>query len=1297
MALFDYEPYPVFEPNQILTSTQLNQIGLYLDDQNRLTRTKIAGVGIVCGLEPSFASGKITISCGYGITTDGYIISLDQTVYTKYTGYTDPGDPVYDIFKSGTSQISMMEIFPDSTSVKSPHALTEIAANDLASKVVVLFLEYYDEELQSCTGSNCDIKGKQRDFNVRVLLIDKSFLSPVNYDDEIYIEEKLPLINILRFHEALKKNGLNLDEVTGYDDIKKGYGLIISDYEDHVVKSINAAYEVFHSVLCLTEKDLNVLDKLKELKKENAIQYDYDLLSDLILAYNEFACYAYEFLRDCCPTIAEFPRHLMLGLVKPDNSDYVEHYRHYFLNAPWLCCHQDKKTVVAQMLFGRMLKMIRSYENPEEQLEIKITPGKYYPVSLSRRSIPFYYFGKESKEDILKYWNPELTLKKREEDNLSYYGGIYWNTGNDIIKNPLSYNINDLPFYRIEGHIGYDLKKAFANISDLKYDHNLAFNLVALNLKDVNKLNAEKKKKDINIQYDSYYAVKSEYSINEEAMSMLSCGFDDIQLSYAGLRVQMLSVLETIEHDADGAILTAQAFYSYLETLLPQLKGFDFQPIKLTFSKLYALLTKSSFYQFSYPDFIVEYKALLALFFDLNVFINTLWELMLVQLLLNPTTAVITEYLIFEKLIDIVQGMITKLSDDNTYLGLANIYYSAMQRVKYINERGDGIFENFAAKHIGMEHLAGVQNGGTFILAYEETEVKVENQKLKEIEEAITELERQLEEISRMSDGSYEFYGNKNMKFNEMTALKKKIERLKKEEAALLKETSKTVATVVADFALPYLCCCDCCEFPPMKVNIPPVAKPDFVQVMRKPPTITTQPPATVIEPVTVTINVLRNDYDEYIATNFILSIDGADNSGVFTTDNNGTVTIIPDPNDATGNKKLIHYINNSDYYGYDTFTYRIKSNATGLSDSAEVVVFIIADPRKQIGKYDTGVNTGAGSESVMFQSKIPIKDKVTIDKYVTPLQKKSLTILNASPLYTFADTTIAKKNVDEANVVAEKFAVEKVAADQAAADAKAASDLAVQQQADREKALADARALEIKTSADHTAAEQAAADAKKVADQAAADQAAKEKAIAGAKALADKNAASAAAAEKAAADAKVAADKAAADKIASDKAIADAKTDAEKTKANQVAAAAKAAADKAEAERVARQKASADAKAAADKAAADKAALDKAAADAKALAEKTAAEQAAREKALADAKAAAENATSVKTVLNQAALDAKNLVEKLNADNATKLKLALDAKTAADNALLAKTAAEKILSDKLKIFNKPGNVNPNG
>lgn len=93
--------YRKFNENQALTEGQLNEFIDYFEDQDRLSRTRLSGVGLVCGFESTYLStasipsseipreelpkiqkldlvdfDSVVITQGVGVTTDGDIITL---------------------------------------------------------------------------------------------------------------------------------------------------------------------------------------------------------------------------------------------------------------------------------------------------------------------------------------------------------------------------------------------------------------------------------------------------------------------------------------------------------------------------------------------------------------------------------------------------------------------------------------------------------------------------------------------------------------------------------------------------------------------------------------------------------------------------------------------------------------------------------------------------------------------------------------------------------------------------------------------------------------------------------------------------------------------------------------------------------------------------------------------------------------------------------------------------------------------------------------------------------------------
>jgi hypothetical protein len=65
--------YSLFLDNQVLTANQLNEIVHYFEDQQRLSRILLTGVGRVCGFELLWnaGTGSVELECGVGVTTDG--------------------------------------------------------------------------------------------------------------------------------------------------------------------------------------------------------------------------------------------------------------------------------------------------------------------------------------------------------------------------------------------------------------------------------------------------------------------------------------------------------------------------------------------------------------------------------------------------------------------------------------------------------------------------------------------------------------------------------------------------------------------------------------------------------------------------------------------------------------------------------------------------------------------------------------------------------------------------------------------------------------------------------------------------------------------------------------------------------------------------------------------------------------------------------------------------------------------------------------------------------------------------
>ena len=176
--------YPVFEKNQVLTESQLNQMVKYLDQQNRLTRVSLIGLGIVCGLDVLCESvNTITITKGVGVTSEGFLIQIGECVNTRFREYIKPGSVSYPPFEDPITHdqdIDLMELLTEEAEVDPEETVNDLTQADWDGKIVLLYLECFDKDLKSCIGKSCDELGIDRIFTLRKLLISKEDLAKVH-------------------------------------------------------------------------------------------------------------------------------------------------------------------------------------------------------------------------------------------------------------------------------------------------------------------------------------------------------------------------------------------------------------------------------------------------------------------------------------------------------------------------------------------------------------------------------------------------------------------------------------------------------------------------------------------------------------------------------------------------------------------------------------------------------------------------------------------------------------------------------------------------------------------------------------------------------------------------------------------------------------------------------------------------------------------------------------------------------------------------------------------------------------
>ena len=551
--------YPVFERNQVLTSIQLNNLVNYLDQQNRLTRAKLIGMGVVCGLEIDYNKTKktLTISKGTGITSEGYLINIGDCATVKYRPYNLPVGTIYEPFVAANNKqdIALFELLTETTKVSTEQKLLD-DETFLADKVVLLFIESFDKDLKSCLGKSCDELGKERILTLRKLLISKTDLQKVfartntGKLDAVFPDKfNLPVVNMQR----VLFNPAHLHS-KNYNDFSKNYTTAILEVFSKLKDALGETYAIYRPLLSGSYNgknpfsDTSILTKLGKLKNflDNVdptlnsflgVQYVYDLIQDLILAYNEFKNTAFDLMSECSADMSRFPKHLMLGEAIPlpialcANSEF----RHYFIQPP---IYNLQKLLIQRTvsLHNRMVLMLESFDLnrintlkivEDNTLPIRITPSLEKTSPLSLRSIPWYYKLEKSSYAALgtikSYWNFDISRKCTAEKD-----GLILNYGDQLpdqsiakykLGTPLFYDIQDYSFLRIEGQIGLNVELAVSKLKSLKAQFDLAFDLISLQL-------------DPNAG-----SIKLDYN----------CGFEDIQEEYQMMRLSFCRFVGDIQ------------------------------------------------------------------------------------------------------------------------------------------------------------------------------------------------------------------------------------------------------------------------------------------------------------------------------------------------------------------------------------------------------------------------------------------------------------------------------------------------------------------------------------------------------------------------------------------------------------------------------------------------------------------------------------------------------------------------------------------------------------------------------
>ncbi|MBL1179244.1 hypothetical protein [Pantanalinema sp. GBBB05] len=474
--------YSIFEENQVLTHAQLNTIADHLTDQERLTRVKLLGVGIVDGLRVSLRNQIITVTEGIGLTTDGDLLYFEQaTEFDRFKVYDD-AMPRYAPFFVEDAMMPVYELVARGTEDDRAILLTEFTSHSetsLERMVAVLFMESYIKDDDLCSGTDCDNLGQDCIHTQKLLIIPSEWVDRLRQEittsaqafdqlNELTIDR--PKISAISSLTQLVQ--LYRDQCTNI------HNKLIGEWRNFWTHVAPILSDIFPSNPAGSwETQLITIRNQFSSTTASGIQYYYDFLKDVAETYNHFRDRLFDEMTWSNPTIAAFPKHLLLGSLATNSQ--VDSLRTEFYPSP-LISQTAEQRHHARFLIQKLNLLIQSFQIPTgNNVGVRITPSQTEACPLEDRAIPYYY--NISRSSLHRSWNYRLYQRRMADYNYSYHAGLpsgYPARGGAA--DPFNAQLGKFSFFRIEGHVGKNVTTVKGELEQTIAANNLPFTVQAV-------------------------------------------------------------------------------------------------------------------------------------------------------------------------------------------------------------------------------------------------------------------------------------------------------------------------------------------------------------------------------------------------------------------------------------------------------------------------------------------------------------------------------------------------------------------------------------------------------------------------------------------------------------------------------------------------------------------------------------------------------------------------------------------------------------------------------------------------
>lgn len=665
--------YTVFEENQVLTSEQLNQLTSYLDQQQRMTRAWLHGVGVVCGLQVQMTAAQVSLSKGAALTSDGDLLAFDQEqLFTQFKKFSDE-DAKYAPFRPDAKLLPLFELVEKDGAPLSGFAAE--TGRELSKMVLVLYLESYLFDPDLCTGKGCDNLGKEARNNLRVLLVDAENAAPL-LGDQALLARRYPLLEAYRLPRVI----LDPDQLDDFTDLGSRYRNLIVKAIPKLKGHLQQTWQPLIRPLLLdlygksdpTQAWGQILDGWQNQVQNSlfGVQYLYDFLRDLAQAYADFkeALFADNVL--CMPPVELFPKHVLLG-----GASELSELRHGFYESPRLN-QKDRAIVKVRFLHQRLDRMIRLFQIPQVTSTIRITPSRSKCVGLGGRAVPYYY-APDKLRPLTANWCFATSRRGLQNGIYCYHAAELG--GTPEAKAPLAYDFDGCDFFRIEGHLGGEVDSVESELKKQIEDYNLPLQVLTLQI--------ETALPPLKIRpLGPLRDLKALHRFHRQ----------DLLENLGNIKIFTNRVKDTFKQAAEDEKLPARDVHANTLNYKAVIDD-DVKDLELAIGKVSDNL-KVGYSQFKFADFRLNYESAVQKTAGINKNVRGV-----------TYTSAFTPY----------EGL---LNDSKfKWLGwIEEILGKRRQRAEELS-----VFARFLKEAPAMEHLAGAPLGGTFVLVYSGSTKKI--------------------------------------------------------------------------------------------------------------------------------------------------------------------------------------------------------------------------------------------------------------------------------------------------------------------------------------------------------------------------------------------------------------------------------------------------------------------------------------------------------------------------------------------------------------------------------------------